>query len=600
MAPVCEELDRLAGMSKIRRWTGPGPRPRVVNPMGVILKDLKTRMIVDMTASGVNGNLHNPHFAMPSVDSALNVIRPGDWLGKVDLTDAFLNFPLKVEDQTLFGIQHPKSGDFWVYTCLPFGNSNSPYKFVTFSSYLLEALARQGLDDLICYMDDYLVRGSSAFECELKMRVLLRFFRRLNIPVKTAKTIWPSRRVDFLGIMIDTVQGTLELTPVKLQSLRALVDTALVHYSAGTPVSGTFWHALTGKLSFAGCVVRAGRTYIRRLWDLSAALHGKRRRACASFQLHITLSAAADLRWWAAALQSHSGVRLWQPQGSEHFSLWRPGAPLLPDLPKSQTDASGRGWGVCWGSELRHGRWSPAQMRMSINWKELKTVQIACQWHGPYWAHKRVLLETDNTTAASYANRGYGSISQLSDIARKIKQLEARYNFELIVLHLPGALNVIADGLSRFRIATSTQEWQLDPAVFASLDQEFGPHWADLMSDPEGRTAQLPVYFSAASSVFAAPVLGQNSYVNPPWELIGEVLEFLLAAHAKDPSTQATIVLPRFLDQRWGRLRRHFRTVRSFAKGTFLFRARDLTRQTPSPALLSVGPTRWPVVVWRL
>ena len=204
ITPVCDELDRLAGMSKIRPWRGPGPRPRVVSPMGVILKDLKTRMIVDMTASGVNGNLHNPHFAMPTIDSALQVIRPGDWLGKIDLTDAFLNFPLKEEDQTLFGVQHPKTGQFWVYTCLPFGNSNSPYKFVTFSSYLLDALARQGLDDLICYMDDYLIRGASAFECELKMRVLLRFFRRLNLPVKDVKTMWPSRRMDFLGIMIDT------------------------------------------------------------------------------------------------------------------------------------------------------------------------------------------------------------------------------------------------------------------------------------------------------------------------------------------------------------------------------------------------------------
>ena len=178
--------------------------------------------------------------------------------------------------------------------------------------------------------------------------------------------------------------------------------------------------------------------------------------------------------------------------------------------------------------------------------------------------------------------------------------MEARHNFELVVHHLPGALNVIADGLSRFCIAASTQEWQLDPQVFTSLDNEFGPHWADLMADPEGRTAQLPTYFSAASSVFAAPIEGKNSYVNPPWELIEEVLDFLLAAHARDPTTRATVVLPKFTDQRWWRLRRHFRTVRAFASGTRLFRARDLTRQNPVAALHSVGPTRWPVVVWRL
>jgi hypothetical protein len=568
--------------------------------MGVVIKDGKTRVIVDMTASGVNGNLHNPHFSMPSVESALKVIRPGDWLGKIDLTDAFLTYPLCPEDHTLFGIQDPVSLKFWVYTCLPFGNSNSPYKFVTYTGYLLDALARCGLDDLICFMDDFAIRGSSQFECELRMKVLLRFFRRMNIPVKHAKTLMPSRRMDFLGIIFDTVACTLELTPAKLASMRALVDTALAHYDSGSPVSGTFLHSLTGKLSFCGSVVRAGRTYIRRLWDLSSVLVGKRRRACASFSLAITAPAAADLRWWAKALATHTGVRLWHPLGTEFFSLWRPGTSLPAEAARTQTDACGFGWGLRCGSEFRRGRWSPAQMRMSINWKELMTIQIACQWNGPYWVGKRVLLETDNTTAAGYANRGYGRRQQLSDIGRRIKQLEARFGFELLVVHLPGALNVIADGLSRFRIATSTQEWQLDPAVFASLDAEFGPHWADLMSDPEGRTALLPVFFSEASSVFDVALDGLNSYVNPPWDLIPDVLEYILAAFARDPTTRATIILPRFCDQRWWRLRRHFRVVRSFARGTRLFRSRDLTLQSPSQTLRSVGPTRWPVEVWRL
>ena len=600
VSAVRTELARLASLSKITPWRGPGRRPRVVSPMGVVLKDGKTRMIVDMTASGVNANLHNPHFSMPSVESALNTIRPGDWLGKIDLTDAFLTFPLREDDRTLFGIQDPDTGLFWTYTCLPFGNSNSPYKYVTFSSYLLAALARCGLDELICFMDDHAIRGSSAFECELRMRVLLRFFRRMNIPVKHNKTLWPSRRMDFLGIIFDTVACTLELTPAKLASLRALVSSALVHYTSRTPVSGTFWQSLTGKLSFAGSVVRAGRTYVRRLWDLGSALVGKRRRACASFSLLISPTAAADLRWWHTALATHTGVRLWTPLSQEYFSLWRPGSMLPSQAAQTQTDACGSGWGFRCGSEYRRGHWTPAQARMSKNWKDLMTVQIACQWSGPYWAGKRVLLESDNTTAAGYANRGYGRISQLSDIARRIKQLEARYGFELVVIHLPGALNVIADGLSRFTIATSTQEWQLDPVVFHSLEADFGPHWADLMSDPEGRTAQLPVFFSEACSVFAVPLEGKNSYINPPWELIPDVLAYVLAAHARDPSTHATIVLPQFPDMPWWRLRRYFRTVRTFAKGTHLFRARDLTLQYPSPTLHSVGPTRWPVVVWRL
>ena len=339
VSAVRTELARLASLSKITPWRGPGRRPRVVSPMGVVLKDGKTRMIVHMTASGVNANLHNPHFSMPSVETALNTIRPGDWLGKIDLTDAFLTFPLREDDRTLFGIQDPDTGLFWTYTCLPFGNSNSPYKYVTFSSYLLAALARCGLDELICFMDDHAIRGSSAFECELRMWVLLRFFRRMNIPVKHSKTLWPSRRMDFLGIIFDTVACTLELTPAKLASLRALVSSALVHYTSRTPVSGTFWQSLTGKLSFAGSVVRAGRTYVRRLWDLGSALVGKRRRGlCLVLFAHLSNRRGGPPLVAHGPGHPHGG----SPMDSFESRIFLPLAPRLHAALPGRPDTDGR------------------------------------------------------------------------------------------------------------------------------------------------------------------------------------------------------------------------------------------------------------------
>ena len=600
-AVVTKELARLRGLGKLRLWRGPG-RPRVVSPMGCVVKGDKIRVILDMTASGVNDCLHCPHFAMASVGSALRNLRAGDWMAKVDLTDAFLNFKLREEDYELFGIQDPDTGLFYTYTHLPFGCSISPYIFVYFCDHLHDALRRAGLDELIVYVDDWMIIARSQFECELRMKVLLRFFRRINISTKQSKEIPPSQRTEFLGVTIDTVKCTVELTPAKLAETRDLVDTALSAFKNGTPISGSFWHSLTGKLSFAGAVVRAGRTFIRRMWDLgSLHLQGKRRRACAAASFVVSREAASDLRWWRSALASHTGVRLWLSEVTSHLSLWRPGEAASGANPTAQSDASGFAWGFVDGSERRAGQWTAAQARQHINWKELKTIEIACKWRGPYWTGTRVLLEVDNTCAAGYANRGYGRIAHLSSIARRIKLLEARYNFELVIRHLAGILNVIADTLSRNKLAASTQEWVLDKTTFLALERDFGPHSADLMADPEGRCAMLPVFFSQANSLFDADIVGLNSYVNPPWDDIEQVLLFVLAAHARSPrDTHATIVLPEFLDRPWWRLGKHFKTVRRFEKGTHLFRTRDLSLQTPSDTLVDVGPTRWPVVVWRV
>ena len=91
--------------------------------------------------------------------------------------------------------------------------------------------------------------------------------------------------------------------------------------------------------------------------------------------------------------------------------------------------------------------------------------------------------------------------------------LQARWSFELVLEHIPGEANRIADGLYRGRLAASTEEWQLRSSLFRALDASFGPHWADLMADPEGRTAHLPQFFSVTDSVLSQgrALQGRNS-----------------------------------------------------------------------------------------
>ena len=104
--------------------------------------------------------------------------------------------------------------------------------------------------------------------------------------------------------------------------------------------------SLLGHLSFAARAVPAGRTFLRRLYDLD--------RATASIAPYKTIClssiAVQDLGWWANTLRDWSG-KLFLP-----LKKWIP----APDL-KLKMDASGAyGYGAYFDGRWLHGQWKPS------------------------------------------------------------------------------------------------------------------------------------------------------------------------------------------------------------------------------------------------
>ena len=71
---------------------------------------------------------------------------------------------------------------------------------------------------------------------------------------------------------------------------------------------------------------------------------------------------------------------------------------------------------------------------------------------GQYAAQELVLVRTDNSTAASYANHGAGRAATLTALARKIKDREVALGCTIVALHISGKDNSVADALPRFSI----------------------------------------------------------------------------------------------------------------------------------------------------
>ncbi len=126
-----------------------------------------------------------------------------------------------------------------------------------------------------------------------------------------------------------------------------------------------------GRLSHVARAVRSTRPFVRRLWDVCCLHdlgHHSHHRA-----VHLIWR---DLEWWDSLLSHWNGT-----------SRWISGPALV-----SFSDASNLGFGFHSGETLRYGTWPPSARGWHINWKELRTVEMACAEFGPDWSGRRVLF----------------------------------------------------------------------------------------------------------------------------------------------------------------------------------------------------------------
>ena len=65
------------------------------------------------------------------------------------------------------------------------------------------------------------------------------------------------------------------------------------------------------------------------------------------------------------------------------------------------------------------------------------------------WHHKRVVFNVDNAAVVTICNKGYTKCNHLGAMIRNIWLVTAIWDIELVVIHIPGKQNCVADTLSR-------------------------------------------------------------------------------------------------------------------------------------------------------
>ena len=82
---------------------------------------------------------------------------------------------------------------------------------------------------------------------------------------------------------------------------------------------------------------------------------------------------------------------------------------------------------------------------------EILNLVVTFKLWGPYWKDKTVEIKCDNLAVVEVLKSGHARDSILAMCARNIWVLSAMFNVELVINHIPGCNNHIADLLSRWQ-----------------------------------------------------------------------------------------------------------------------------------------------------
>ena len=188
--------------------------------------------------------------------------------------------------------------------------------------------------------------------------------------------------------------------------------------------------SLLGLLSHAAMVVRPGRTFQHELFRLLHLTRAPHHFVC------LTAGARADLAWWWCFLKEWSSLSFF-PRSEADFHVL--------------SDASGSfGCGaVVDCMAMFQLVWPVSWDIIDISVKELVPVVVAAALWGEKWRQRHVCIHSDNMAVVSVIKSGTTSSQQSMHLLRCLFFYCAFYRFSVSCMHVPGALNTVADALSR-------------------------------------------------------------------------------------------------------------------------------------------------------
>jgi len=363
---------------------------------------------------------------------------------KLDLADAYKSIVVRPADWHLLGTTWDHNNgvrDFYIDHVLPFGLRSSAQLFNLFATALEFCMLQQGTTHASHYLDDYMSSGRpDSDECANNLKIMISTCEYLGMEVNFNKVVEPATTMEFLGIVIDTNRLELRMSQERLDDV---IQELTSWKERGSGIKRDLL-SLLGKLVFLCRIVRPGRIFLRRLFNLTSKLRYLHHR------IKLTIQARKDIDWWLRF------VLQWNKRSMFYEDDW-----ITSPKIELATDASNLGYGGVLGHQWFMAPVTPSQKELTIAWRELYAIIIACTIWGPSFSQKRLIIYCDNLAIVFSVNAGSSKCPKIMALIRVLFNLACVNNFEVRLKHVPGLENIGPDRLSR-----------LDLKAFREFDPE--------------------------------------------------------------------------------------------------------------------------------
>ena len=422
------------------RYLVTSTKPTIISALGAIPKSDKPhsfRLIHDAsrpTLESLNSYARPDSFSFTTVDSAIKLINPGDYLCKVDISEAYRHAGLHPNQYHMTGLQWQFTDNkrpTWFYdTRLPFGASESVGCFHRITQSITRMMRLRSQCHVLCYVDDLFIVSKDRQACAKTKDILIQLLRDLGFTIKWEKVVGPSQKLQFLGISLDSVTGTMSIPHGKLTEIRDSASSWITNKK----VTKRDLQSMVGKISWVAKCVKAIRPILRTLIDLQKRLKRP------FHHIRLPKQTQLDIRYfvhWAAHFNGTVFFRSMEKPSPEN-SVY--------------TDASLTAGAAYHHGDFVYSYWAadmPHIASETIYIKELCAIQLAFRRWCSNWKNRVVHLFTDNKGAEWALKRGLTRNESANNILKEIMWSAAWNNIELSVHYVSSKNNCIADALSR-------------------------------------------------------------------------------------------------------------------------------------------------------
>ena len=189
---VKTELNRLVEAGKITKvyssnWSSP--------IVSVLKSDNTVRICTDFSNT-VNKYLQPVQSPLVSIDDVIAQVGDARVFSAIDCKNAFLQ--LKLDDASKEYCTFNCSDGLYRFNYLPYGLSASPGIFQAFMSKILN-----GIDNVICYLDDVLILTPTIQEHNVVLRKVLQALQKAGVKINGRKSKFYTDKVTYLGHEFD-------------------------------------------------------------------------------------------------------------------------------------------------------------------------------------------------------------------------------------------------------------------------------------------------------------------------------------------------------------------------------------------------------------